>query len=113
MLTLLGIYIVSTVLVDIFSCNPIDKTWNTNPDARGHCINFKALYQVTAGANVAIDLIILLMPQLPIWRLQMRFVERLGLAAIYGIGVMYASPNSRSTDTDTKIAPVSQVSCVL
>lgn len=79
-------------LITIFECVPQADIWNPQSTER-RCIDFNAAYVVTGAANVLSDLLILLLPMLAIWRLQMEPKRKLGVAAVFATGFMYVLSN--------------------
>ena len=82
-------YIISTVLVDVFGCSPISKSWEPLED--GHCIDSKRLFKVTAGLNVAFDIIILVAPLPLVWGLQASLKLKTAVSCIFAIGGLYVA----------------------
>ena len=64
--------------LQIFDCNPIAKQWDPLI-TEGKCLTSSSayLYISTSAANSASDLVIILIPQLVIWRLQVSFRKSL------------------------------------
>ena len=75
---------VSTFLVDIFTCRPIQKQWN--PMIEGKCLDSIKLFYVTAGLNVFFDVAILASPMPLVWRLNATLKLKLGLSLIFVLG---------------------------
>ncbi|KAH2536824.1 hypothetical protein KXW97_006545, partial [Aspergillus fumigatus] len=72
-----GFYFADTI-VKIFECSPRAKIWDKT--LKGHCININIPIIVTSSINVASDFLILVLPIVSVWRLQMRagiFIMRL------------------------------------
>ncbi|KAJ2985762.1 hypothetical protein NUW58_g5360 [Xylaria curta] len=74
-------YLASTFL-EIWACNPIEKAWNPLITT-GYCIDVMELNVIASSVNTASDLIILVLPQLVIWRLVMSFQTKLAVSAIF------------------------------
>ena len=85
---LLVCYIISTVLVDIFTCIPVQKAWIPTME-HGHCLDSTLLFKVTAGLNVAFDVVILISPMPLVWQLQATMRLKLGLSLIFLLGGLY------------------------
>lgn len=84
------IYYTSYVFLEIFHCNPIKKGWSQRvyPPIKGSCLDLQAAYIAGAVINTASDLSIVILPQPVIWRLQLSSKKRIGLCAIFLIGLM-------------------------
>lgn len=80
-------YILNTVLM-IGLCNPRKKIWepSTTP---GHCLNADALYFATGVFNILSDFALLILPMIPIWRLQMPLRKKAMMIAIFAAGFGY------------------------
>lgn len=90
------IYVVSGIIaaytfviffVFIFSCRPIERTLPQSSHM-DHCIHRASLYLATAVANTMIGIILILIPIRVIWRLHVPVRQKLGVAAIFGVGCM-------------------------
>lgn len=79
-------FIVAT-FVELFECSPRKKLWDvliTN----GHCLNIDAL-NISSGVVTSLsDILILLLTQNSIWRLQMSFKRKLGVSAMFLTGFL-------------------------
>ena len=82
-------YLISTFL-EIFACKPIAKAWNPLITT-GHCINVLALNVAASSINSVSDLLILILPQVSIWRLQMSLKRKIQISTIFAIGVLSVS----------------------
>ncbi|KAI0189773.1 hypothetical protein EV127DRAFT_340810, partial [Xylaria flabelliformis] len=85
--TLLGInvafYLALLILANTV-CTPWERNWN--PLIEGHCINGKLPLTVSAALNSASDIIIFILPQTVIWKLNMTRRQKLGCSVIFAIG---------------------------
>ncbi|RHZ72991.1 hypothetical protein CDV55_108920 [Aspergillus turcosus] len=80
----LGFYFADTI-VKIFECSPRAKIWDKS--LKGHCININIPFIVTSSINVASDFLILVLPIVSVWRLQMRNSKKWGTSAIFAAGI--------------------------
>ena len=77
-------YLADTI-VKIFECTPRHKIWEKNVD--GYCININIPILVTSAINVASDFMILFLPIICVWRLQMmKLSKKIGISAIFAAG---------------------------
>lgn len=82
------IFYCSAWLATLLECIPTAKIWE--PERKdGRCININVAYTATGAINVVSDLLILLLPMLAIWRLQMAAKRKLGIAAVFATGLLY------------------------
>lgn len=79
-------YFASTV-AEIWACSPIAKAWDPLI-TEGHCIDLDALNVAASSVNTASDLIILILPQLVIWRLNTSFQRKVTVSIIFLIAVL-------------------------
>ncbi|KAH2468832.1 hypothetical protein KXW63_008960 [Aspergillus fumigatus] len=79
-----GFYFADTI-VKIFECSPRAKIWDKT--LKGHCININIPIIVTSSINVASDFLILVLPIVSVWRLQMRNSKKLGTSMIFAAGI--------------------------
>ncbi|KAJ1328868.1 hypothetical protein MN608_05597 [Microdochium nivale] len=71
----------------IFPCYPITASWDilvANPA----CVDRHALYVATAIAGAVTDALVLAVPMPLLWKLQRPARQKIGLAAIFGMGVV-------------------------
>lgn len=91
-----AIYVVGAVIIAysialffalIFACHPIQKNWDgpsmTTP---GWCISRPGLYLALTTTNTFSDILIILLPIPTILRLHVPISQKLGIAALFGIG---------------------------
>jgi hypothetical protein len=80
-IALLMAWTIAFVLVGIFPCSPVSDGWSTNPDT--NCIDGPAMYTAGVASNIALDILILVIPIYQIWKLHMPMLRKLGVAAIF------------------------------
>lgn len=71
-----------------FQCTPRRKIWE--PYIPGHCLNFGAILVSGAVLNIISDFLLLALPLISIWRLQMATKHKFGISAVFAIGFLYA-----------------------
>lgn len=79
-------FTITLVGKDVFACTPIRKQWM--PELPGHCINVQATYYWASAVFLLTDLIILVLPQPLVWRLQISRKQKLGLTVVFCLGMM-------------------------
>ena len=73
----------------IFECHPIDEVWNPETfDSSNYCIKRNAVLVATSAINVFSDLMVLLLPIWATWHLQMGLKRKIGIAAVFTIGIL-------------------------
>ncbi|PGH02239.1 hypothetical protein AJ79_07688 [Helicocarpus griseus UAMH5409] len=81
-------YATSGLLVIIFSCNPVEGSWDLNVASQPttYCVNRPVNYIAQASFNIFSDIVIILLPIRTIWKLQMPLNQRLSIIAIFACG---------------------------
>ncbi|RAK98173.1 uncharacterized protein BO80DRAFT_427661 [Aspergillus ibericus CBS 121593] len=74
------------VFVLIFSCDPVSKAWNIF-DA-GTCMNTRLFNIFAAVVNSISDLVVLILPQIRIWGLQMALRRKVAISTVFLSGVL-------------------------
>ena len=80
-------YMIGTIVADILTDIPIAAYWD-HTITPTRAINGIALYVFNASFNIATDLVLLIIPNFIIWRLGMTVWQRIGLSAIFALGVL-------------------------
>ncbi|OGM47030.1 hypothetical protein ABOM_003736 [Aspergillus bombycis] len=98
-------YLADTV-VKIFECTPRSKIWDEH--VPGHCININVPILAASIFNLVSDFLILLLPIVCVWRLQMTFKKKICTSAVFVAGIfgcissvmrlVVSIPNSTATD---------------
>lgn len=78
-------YVIVTFL-NIFPCQPLEKLWK--PWIDGRCLRMPKVTLAIACFNSALDISLLIIPQKVIWNLQMSFKRRIGVSAIFLVGLL-------------------------
>lgn len=90
---------IAVLFVDIFQCHPIASNWDmTIKD--GKCINQGAFYVSTAALNLFTDLMVLSIPILLTWRLQMPLRRKIAVCVILCLGAVYITLPTHTTNQD-------------
>ncbi|CAI6338230.1 unnamed protein product [Periconia digitata] len=76
----------SSILVTVFQCTPVNKAWYLTLD--GTCIDFILFSYWNSSIMLVTDLVLYLMPVIFTWNLQLRRAQRLGLNAMFGMGIL-------------------------
>lgn len=75
-----------TVLIGFLICRPVAKNWD--PTVHGTCGNRIAGYTAVSVVNVVVDCLMLILPLPMIYNLQTKPGYKLGLSAIFSIGIV-------------------------
>ncbi|PNP57416.1 hypothetical protein THARTR1_02413 [Trichoderma harzianum] len=78
-------YTLAAVLMTIFACNPIEKSWNK--PLPGKCVNSISIWYSTSVLNIVTDILIIGLPINEIRRLQLPLVKKLLLCALFSLGI--------------------------
>ena len=84
------IFYSSSLLALLLECLPVQKIWDPSLST-GHCIDTLTLLIAMGVINVLSDGCILVLPIWAIWHLQMRVERKVGISAIFSIGLMFVS----------------------
>lgn len=79
-------YLVDTIF-EIVMCIPREKIWNPLMTS-GYCFDSNAAYMATGVFNVISDFSILILPMLPIWRLQMPLKRKIMMIGVFATGIL-------------------------
>lgn len=82
-------YYISAIFTFTFQCTPREKPWT--PFLEGHCINVAAAIVAQGAINLFFDIGILITPLWAIWRLQLPLKRKLGISAVFGVGILTCS----------------------
>lgn len=81
------VYYIISSCVTAFSCSPREKIWNPLV-TDGHCLDNNALILVGCVFNIFSDVTILLLPARAVWQLQMPRKRKIGIVALFAIGLL-------------------------
>lgn len=84
-IVIVGLYTSVITLLMFFHCHPIRRAFDFKT-MTGHCLDAGALYIATAGANVATDLMLFLLPTPMILKLKMGKAQKISFILIFAIG---------------------------
>ncbi|KAK3317576.1 hypothetical protein B0T19DRAFT_446534 [Cercophora scortea] len=82
----------TSVILLFASCHPVEKRWN--PFVEGDCLDIYTLtyvWMVTSSWGAAMNLVLVALPWMMIWPLQMRKAEKIGLGFSMSLGVLSAA----------------------
>ena len=78
------LFYIAVIFVVVFACWPREKIWD--PLVPGKCLNAPAVLITTSAINAATDLVILFLPIVSVWKLQMSSHKKWGVSAIFAAG---------------------------
>ncbi|KAF2821601.1 hypothetical protein CC86DRAFT_410694 [Ophiobolus disseminans] len=81
------IFYMICMFVEIFMCSPRSKAWDPTV-LTGHCMDSKAVNTAAAAINTASDLILVLIPQVVIWGLNMPTRRKWAVSVVFLVGVL-------------------------
>ena len=82
-------YLIS-IFLEMFQCSPVRALWDPFV-SKAHCINVLAISVTVSTINSASDLVILLLSQISIWRLQMSLRRKFQISGVFLVGILYVS----------------------
>ncbi|ERF70422.1 hypothetical protein EPUS_04700 [Endocarpon pusillum Z07020] len=80
------IFYFTDFIFQVTACTPREKFWNLLITT-GHCRNTYAMYMASGIFNVLSDFAILILPIVPIWKLQLPFKRKILMIAIFSTGL--------------------------
>ena len=87
---IVGILCITWFLVaaslEIFQCQPVSDAFIPEMLYTGHCIDIQAYYEGVTATNMAIDIIMLLLPVHMVWGLSLPIRQRILLSSIFMLG---------------------------
>lgn len=81
-----GLYF-ATIISITFACNPRERTWRRY--LPGTCINLNAFNIIIASLHLGFDIVMLLLPQIVIWKLNLARKHKIGISVVFAVGVLY------------------------
>jgi hypothetical protein len=82
------LFFVSGTLTELFRCIPREKIWKPLYEG-GYCgVNIEASNMASGIINLISDIAILFTPQWVIWNLHLSTSKKLGMSALFTIGVL-------------------------
>ena len=88
LLALVTAWCIAFVLANIFQCIPVEAAW-IRPYPHCKCVNNNASLLGTAVTNVFFDVVILVLPMVPVWSLSLTVRQKVTLTAIFLLGALY------------------------
>ena len=76
-------------MASILQCIPIRANWDRKVKAR--CVHESGYFLGQAIPNIVIDLVLLLLPLHPLWKLHIGLDQKVTLLAVFALGYLYAS----------------------
>lgn len=85
-------YFVACYIAFLVCCRPVSYYWTQYTDSSGGICVFSlySFYIGNAAANVATDVVILLVPMSLVWKLQMRPFQKVLVCGIFMLGGLYS-----------------------
>jgi hypothetical protein len=78
---------IATILAGCLVCRPFAFNWDKTI-VDGSCGDQVTPFTVTGIINVVTDVMVILLPMQPLYRLQMALYKKLILASVFGLGVL-------------------------
>ncbi|CAG8943937.1 unnamed protein product [Penicillium salamii] len=89
---LVALYWVATVFTLSLVCRPIQYNWR-NRKIPGSCGDIRKIQYASAGFNMGMDLLVVLLPLPVIWKLRMSSRKKIGVTTAFAIGILTAGIN--------------------
>lgn len=79
-----------SVFILIFSCSPISYYWNQwDGEHVGKCLDQDQLLLGHSIVNIVLDVLVIIVPMPTLARLQMPLEKKIGVCAMFAVGVVY------------------------
>lgn len=75
-------------LVVLFQCIPVHKAWDATGLVEGTCVDMNIFYYANFAIKMASDLALFTMPIPKVLQLKMSMGKRVGLAVMFGLGLL-------------------------
>lgn len=99
----------SAIILQAFLiCRPFNANWDIS--IRGSCDNRPFVYTANGAVGLITDVVILLLPVPTVLKLQMPLSTKLGIIAIFAIGLKYVS--ARENDLDADFCSICMISVI-
>ena len=79
-----ALFYTAVIFIVVFACWPREKIWD--PLVPGKCLNATDVLITTSAINAATDFVILFLPIVSVWRLQMSKHKKWGVSMIFACG---------------------------
>ena len=79
-----NVSLVAFTLVSLFQCQPVQKFWTL--ELSGSCYSYYSIQASNAIWSAVMDVLILLLPLPPIWKLKLKIRRKLALAGMFVLG---------------------------
>lgn len=73
-------------MATVFQCIPFAKA--IDHSIPGHCINNAHFWYANSGFNISTDIVILVLPMVPVYGLSMPRMQKAGLAVVFALGIL-------------------------
>ena len=82
---------IAIIFANVFQCTPLSDAFDPSivMSMSSRCINLQAMYYGTLATALSLDLVILILPLYPIWRLQLPHRQKYELMAMLSLGGLY------------------------
>ena len=79
-------FYIAIFFAEIFACVPRQRIWDKT--VPGKCISVNILLVAPGGVNIVSDCLILMIPTILVFRLQMALKNKLAVVAVFGSGLL-------------------------
>ena len=79
-------YGIGSILASVFVCLPLARFWNRA--IPGTCFDLEAFWYTNAAMNITGDIVILILPMYPVWKLHLGRNERMALLGVFGLWLL-------------------------
>lgn len=104
-------FFIVNVFVASLICQPFRFYWDKSIE--GHCGDTSATVKFTAGTNMALDFIIMILPMPTVWKLQMGIKKKMLLSGMFSMSLSYVYTPGESMFGTTKVSNSASSICAV
>ena len=97
----------STIMANCLICRPITYRWVSS--VKGSCGDQKSLDMYTAILNLVQDFVVVILPMPILWRLKVPLERRVATICLFGMGILYDTPDDHQLPISTSHETLTQV----
>jgi hypothetical protein len=93
MIVLCVLFCIGFILGFCLRCTPFELNYKSWTTLDGRCIiSAEDIFYLMSGVNLFMDIVLLVMPLPVVWTLRISFLNKLGVSAMFGLGLLSDTP---------------------
>jgi hypothetical protein len=81
-------YTITSSMVNLLQCVPIEANWNPKAAATAKCVKFGSELIALSTINAVTDLVLLVLPMPLLWRLHVNLKRKIQLMGMFALGAL-------------------------